>query len=509
MHRERVVPAAPDDLWARCRLMRSDHHPKIIQGGMGAGVSTWRLARVVSRAGQLGVVSGTALDLILARRLQLGDPGEHMRRGLEAFPYPEMADRILSRYFIPGGKAPGAPFRSKPAPALRPNRHLLELTVTSNFVEVWLAKEGHDGLVGINYLEKIQLPTLPSIFGAMLAGVDRVLMGAGIPRFIPGILDGLSKGEAVELPIAVDRNGSGAMAHFDPADFCGGEAPSLSRPLFLAIVASAPLATMLAKKATGFVDGFIVEGPTAGGHNAPPRGKLRLSESGEPVYGERDVADLETIAGLGRPFWLAGSYGRPGRLADALATGATGVQVGTSFAFCEESGIAPDVKRRVIDMVLSGPARVRTDAVASPTGFPFKMAEVDGSFTDPKVAKERSRICDLSYLRHAYEKEDGSIGWRCPSEPEKDYERKGGELDDTKGRLCVCNGLMATIGMGQTRPSGEQEPPMVTSGDDLPRIKMYLKDGATSYRAQDVLEVLLKEPVELAPVAAPGTVPDP
>ena len=49
--------------------------PVIIQGGMGAGVSSWRLARAVSSTGQLGVVSGTALDVILARRLQEGDPG--------------------------------------------------------------------------------------------------------------------------------------------------------------------------------------------------------------------------------------------------------------------------------------------------------------------------------------------------------------------------------------------------------------------------------------------------
>ena len=39
---------------------------------MGAGVSDWRLARAVSQTGQLGVVSGTALAAILARRLQIG-----------------------------------------------------------------------------------------------------------------------------------------------------------------------------------------------------------------------------------------------------------------------------------------------------------------------------------------------------------------------------------------------------------------------------------------------------
>ena len=60
-------------------------------------------------------------------------------------------------------------------------RPLAELCLVANFVEVYLAREGHDHPVGINYLEKIQPPHLPSIYGAMLAGVSYVLMGAGIP----------------------------------------------------------------------------------------------------------------------------------------------------------------------------------------------------------------------------------------------------------------------------------------------------------------------------------------
>jgi hypothetical protein len=39
---------------------------------------------------------------------------------------------------------------------------------------------------------------------------------------------------------------------------------------------------MLAAKIECPVDGFIVEAPVAGGHNAPPRGRPQLSETGEP-----------------------------------------------------------------------------------------------------------------------------------------------------------------------------------------------------------------------------------
>src|SRR5208337_3789940 len=89
-------------------------YPVVIQGGMGAGVSDWRLAKAVSLTGQLGVVSSTALDTIFARRLQDGDPGGHMRRGLAMFPFPAMAARILEKHFIAGGRPLTSPYRLTP-----------------------------------------------------------------------------------------------------------------------------------------------------------------------------------------------------------------------------------------------------------------------------------------------------------------------------------------------------------------------------------------------------------
>ncbi|HKI69503.1 MAG TPA: nitronate monooxygenase, partial [Verrucomicrobiae bacterium] len=177
--------------------------PTIIQGGMGVAVSGWKLARAVSLSGELGVVSGTGLAIVLARNLQLGDPTGQLRSALQKFPVPGVADRVLAQFFIPGGKAPTAPFKPDSMPTLHPGKELAELTVAANFVEVFLAKAGHGGFAGINFLEKMQLPTLPSLYGAMLAGVDYVLMGAGIPRAIPGALDRLAKGEPAELKIDV------------------------------------------------------------------------------------------------------------------------------------------------------------------------------------------------------------------------------------------------------------------------------------------------------------------
>ncbi len=468
-------------------------HPVLIQGGMGVAVSDWRLARAVSLAGQLGVVSGTAIDTVLVRRLQQGDPGGDMRRAMAEFPFPAMAQRVLGRYFIPGGKADDAPFITTSILPAEPKQEQLELVVIANFVEVFLAGEGHDQMVGINYLEKIQTPILPSLYGAMLAGVDYVLMGAGIPRAIPGVLDQLAKGQAVEYPLHVE--GATADDHFvtrfNPSTFSGGDIPWIKRPKFLAIVASATLASVLTKKASGRVDGFIVEGPTAGGHNAPPRGKLALNALGEPLYSERDAVDLDAIAALGLPFWLAGSYGSPEQIAAAVARGASGVQVGTAFAFCNESGMQQELKQQVIEMCQRGEADVFTDPLASPTGFPFKVLRMEGSMSEQSVYEDRKRVCDLGFLRQAYRQDDGSIGWRCPGEKVAAYTHKGGSQEETVGRKCICNGLLANIGMAQSRKGGAKEPLIVTCGNDVANITQFLRHPSdSSYTAADVVELL-------------------
>ncbi len=181
------------------------------------------------------------------------------------------------------------------------------------------------------------------------------------------------------------------------------------------------------KRATGRIDGFVIEAPTAGGHNALPRGPLRLDEDGEPIYGEKDVVDLNNIKQLGLPFWLAGGYDSPEKLRQALAAGAAGIQVGTAFAYCEESGMAETLKNRIIQKVLDQEIRVRTDHLVSPTGYPFKVVQLEGTLSDPKIARKRIQQCDVGMLRLLYKRADGKVGFRCPAEPVEQYLAKGGK----------------------------------------------------------------------------------
>ena len=476
---------------------------RIIQGGMGVGVSNWVLAKSVAERGQLGVVSGTGIATVLARRLQRGDPDGHLRRAIHAFPFPDISARIIDRYFVAGGIAAVTAFKSTPFPVVKFSRALEELTVLAAFTEVFLAKEGHLGKVGINLLEKVQTPTLATLFGAMLAGVDYVLMGAGIPRHIPGSLDLLARWEPASLKIDVQgaQVGEAVSSEFAPLFFAGRDrafaasasspAP-LQRPAFLAIVSSATLAMTLARKSNGRVDGFIIETEMAGGHNAPPRGPLQLTPDGEPVYGPRDAADLAKIAALGLPFYLAGGFASRQQLKWALAQGAAGIQIGTAFAFCRESGIRSELKCQVIDLVRQGKAKVFTDPKASPTGFPFKVLQIEKSLSDSAVYAQRSRKCDLGYLRIAYSRSDGTVGYRCAAEPVDDYVAKGGTIEETIGRKCLCNALFATIDLGQIS-CGESELPIMTAGDDVSQLLRYIRNGETSYTSADVLDCILND----------------
>jgi len=461
---------------------------------MGIGVSNWHLANVVSRMGQLGVVSGTALDQVLARRLQDGDLRGDIRRALQAFPIPRLAQSILDAFYIPGGKPAHVPYKPIGFHTLKCNSFLDELCVVANYVEVFLAREGHSNPVGINYLEKIQIPHLPSIYGAMLAGASVVIMGAGIPVNVPKVLDLFCKHEAATYPVRVidATPDTDCVRVFDPSKlYTDGLPAELVRPAFLPIISSDSLATMLLRRAEGSVEGFVIEGFTAGGHNAPPRGQMKLDELGQPIYGVRDIVNLEAMRKIGLPFWLGGGYGSPEKLKEALDLGAAGIQVGTAFALCEDSSFAPELRTKVREKLLAGKATVFTDPVVSPTGFPFKVASVEGTISDPEVVRQRTKVCDGGYLLEPYRKEDGTIGYRCAAEPDAAYLAKGGTPESMVGRKCVCNGLLSACGLPQVRANGYIEPGIVTLGDDALNVQRFCKEGSTSFTAEDVIRTIL------------------
>lgn len=451
--------------------------PVVISGGMGVNTSCPDLASQVSRYSQpgretLGTISGVALEMVMTRFLQLGGSyANRIRKALEDFPFKSIAQRIIDEY--------SKPQKGVPMFSVNPSRSLRELTICANFAFVRMAKEGHDRAISINYLEKISMPHLFAIFGAMLAGVDFITMGAGIPIQIPAVIEAYHTGGTALYKIPV-IGGDDHQISFNPAEFFGETIPSLKKPGFLPIIASNILGIMLKKKLPeGSIYGFVIEEPTAGGHNAPPRNKVD--------YGVKDIVDYEGIANLGLPFWIGGSYASPEKLSKALSVGANGIQAGSIFALSNESGMRTDFRKEIIRKALARELLVRTDMRISPTGFPFKVIEMDGTISNGDTYRARHRVCDRGALVYLYKREDGTTGYRCPSEPIETYIKKGGKVEDTESRGCICNGLITTAGL---RLAGEEEPAVITLGDDTSFLSHLLKDGRDSYSAVDALNYL-------------------
>lgn len=475
-------------------LPTNGSRPRIIQGGMGIAVSSWQLARAVAERGEIGVISATAIDSVVVRELQDGDPFGRLRV-LESYPDQEIVSHIRERFYIEGGKSEDVAYKLLPIHRFRPTVLSQRILSAATFSEVVLAKEGHDGYVGINLLCELKRYTLPCLYGAMLARVDAVMMGAGIPLEEARLMPDFADGKAVSLKLEVDTSqaeGPVDAFHYelDPANLVPEVRP-LPRPDFFPIVSSDLLARILdTKLPKGLIAGWIIEGPIAGGHNAPPRAK-KYDENENPVYDHRDVADLEKIAALGYPFYLAGGYGTPEKLNEALSLGAAGVQIGSLFSLATESGYPADYKRQLIADLHRGQVSVRTDGRISPTGFPFKVLEVEGTNGVPERNRVRTRNCDLGYLQQAYVDAKGRVLARCPAEPVEDYVRKGGKREDTERRGCLCNGLMANIGLAQKQKWGTEEP-LFTGGDELTALPLGSVESPF-YTAADVIAYLRDE----------------
>jgi NAD(P)H-dependent flavin oxidoreductase YrpB (nitropropane dioxygenase family) len=151
------------------------------------------------------------------------------------------------------------------------------------------------------------------------------------------------------------------------------------------------------------------------------------------------------------------------------------------FALSRESGLAPELKRQVLRKLADGTLRVRTDGSVSPTGFPFKVHELEGTLSDPAIRDARQRRCDLGYLRQPVAS-DGELVYVCPAEPGPTFKSKGGRQQQATGRVCLCNALFAAAGLPQQRQDGSAETPIFTGGADLGTVRHLSPDG-DDYRA--------------------------
>lgn len=86
---------------------------------------------------------------------------------------------------------------------------------------------------------------------------------------------------------------------------------------------------------------------------------------------------------------------------------------------------------------------------------------------------------------------------RCPAAPVEDFIAKRGLPFNTEGKRCLCNGLLAGVGLGQvgTQPGSQagEEPAIVTLGNHLDSVHRLSRQGQVVYWAKNAVEDILGE----------------
>lgn len=333
----------------------------IIQGGMGVGVSLSPLASAVAREGGLGIVSSAGIDRVVSKRL----------------------GRRLSIY-----------------EAVRE--------------ELSLAK-AEGGIAGINIMVALVRDYEDSVRGALDAGIDVIISGAGLPMTLPSVKP---PGDTALIPI----------------------------------VSSARALELICRKweRSGYrPDGVVLEGPLAGGHLGFKFDELdldsnRLESLLPPVK--------ETAQKHGDfPVIVAGGIFTHRDIVRFLQAGADGVQMGTRFLATEESGATPEYKQAVVNAGKED--IIVTQRPRSPCGLPFRVIRQAPMLVSAQNNARRPR-CDKGYVL-LRDKNGGYLP--CPAN------------SDSGDFFCICNGLLSSAGY-----NGDREEPLYTVGSNGYRIDRIL-----------------------------------
>lgn len=324
---------------------------------MGVGVSLHPLAHAVAMEGGVGIVSSACLDRLLSRR----------------------TGRKVTAY-------------------------------EAAYEEVSLAKAA-EGYAGINIMVALVRDFESSVRGAIDAGADIIISGAGLPLNLPSIQS--------------------------PRDTA-----------LVPIVSSSRALEVICRKweKLGFrPDAVVLEGPLAGGHLGFRADSIDLEANSlarllPPV---RDVAAQHGDF----PVIVAGGIYTHGDIAHFLRLGADGVQMGTRFLATEESSASAAYKRAVIE------AREEDIIVAhdpgSPCGLPFRILRQSPMFLSA-LKKLRKPRCDKGYVLR---KDAGGNFSQCPAR------------EEDGNSFCICNGLLSSAGYHP-----EREEPLYTVGTNAYRV---------------------------------------
>ncbi|MGE5809385.1 MAG: NAD(P)H-dependent flavin oxidoreductase [Nitrospirota bacterium] len=333
----------------------------IIQGGMGVGVSLHPLAKAVAREGGLGIVSSACLDRLVSKR-------NNKKVNIYEAAYEEVS---LS-------KTPG-------------------------------------GYVGINIMGALARDFSDSVKGALDAGADAIISGAGLPLNLPAIQP--------------------------PKDTA-----------LIPIVSSARALEIICKKweKLGYrPDAVVLEGPLAGGHLGFRIDQITL-ESNKLENLFPSVKDTAMKYG-DFPVIVAGGLYTHNDIVQFMNEGADGVQMGTRFLATEESSASTPYKEAVIrakeeDIIVA-------HRPGSPCGLPFRVIKQSPMYVS-SLQQLRKPKCDKGYVLMKDAEGKFTI---CPAK------------EDNKSYFCICNGLLSSSGYNPI-----EEEPLYTVGTNASRVDKIL-----------------------------------
>ncbi len=305
---------------------------------MGVGVSLHPLANAVAREGGVGVVSSACLDRLVAKR----------------------TNKKVTIY-------------------------------EAVYEEVSLSKI-KGGFVGINIMGALARDFNESVKGAIDAGADVIISGAGLPLTLPAI-------------------------H-----------PSKDTAL-IPIVSSARALEIICKKWEKLKyrpDAVVLEGPLAGGHLGFRMDQIDL-ESNTLENLLPPVKEMAIKFG-DFPVIVAGGIYTHQDILSFMNKGADGVQMGTRFLATEESSATESYKQSVVratkeDIVVA-------HRPGSPCGLPFRVIKQSPMYVS-SLQQRRKPKCDKGYVLMKDAEGKFTV---CPAR------------EDNKDYFCICNGLLSSAG---------------------------------------------------------------
>jgi nitronate monooxygenase len=330
----------------------------IIQGGMGVGVSLYPLASAVAKEGGLGIVSSACLDRLVSKRT---------------------------------GKRYNA--------------------YEAAYEEVSLAK-AEGGYAGINIMGALVRDYNDSVRGAIDAGADAIISGAGLPLTLPAIQP--------------------------PRDTA-----------LIPIVSSARALELICKKweRLGYrPDAAVLEGPLAGGHLGFKIDQIELETNKlENLFPA--VKDMAIKYG-DFPIIVAGGIYTHEDIVRFLKMGADGVQMGTRFLATNESSATPQYKQAVVgaeeeDIIVAHDP-------GSPCGLPFRIIKQSPMYMSA-LKRLRPPKCDKGYVLLKDNEGKFTI---CPAKESNEH------------HFCICNGLLSSAGYNP-----DKEEPLYTVGTNAARVE--------------------------------------